>query len=168
VTAAGTSRGQLARTLNYAYASGLLSEDTFLHRIDQLLNARVIEPARLVGDLNLRGSRTVWLSGAAAVVTRAVDRLIRLAESDPPRLLALDWSGSESEVLIGRHSSCDVVLEDLAVSRRHAQLRFRDGSWILQDLDSTNGTRVNGVAVGRCELRPGDRVVLGDHRLTID
>jgi hypothetical protein len=168
VTAAGTSRGQLVRTLNHAYASGLLSEDTFLHRIDQLLDARLIEPARLVGDLNLRAGRPAWLSGAAAVVARAAERLTRLAGSGPSRLLALDWSGSESEVLIGRHSTCDVVLQDMAVSRRHAQLRFRDGSWILQDLDSTNGTKVNGVPVGRCELRPGDRVLIGDHRLTID
>ncbi len=169
VTAAGASRGQLARTLNSAYANGLLSEDTFLRRIDELLDARVIEPARLVGDLNLRSTRAAWLSSAAAAVSHTVERLKRFTqEPTPPQLLALDWSGSETEMLLGRHQSCDVVLEDNAVSRRHAQLRFRDGKWILQDLDSTNGTVVNGVAVGRCELRPGDCVVIGDQRLTID
>jgi hypothetical protein len=166
--AAGTSRGRLARTLNAAYAGGLLSEETFLRRIDELLDARVIEPARLVGDLNLRSPRGTWLTRTSAAVTRALRMSPRAAIRTPPRLLALDWSGAESEMLIGRHASCDVVLDDLVVSRRHAQLRFRDGRWILQDLASTNGTLVNGVTVGRCELRPGDLVELGDARLTID
>ena len=60
------------------------------------------------------------------------------------------------------------MLEDPAVSRRHARLSFRDGRWILQDLGSRNGTRVNGVRVGRCEVRPGDLVELGNTHLTVD
>jgi pSer/pThr/pTyr-binding forkhead associated (FHA) protein len=60
------------------------------------------------------------------------------------------------------------VLPSGEVSRRHARLRFRDGTWLLQDLESTNGTTVNDVRVGCCQLHPGDRVVLGDARLTID
>jgi pSer/pThr/pTyr-binding forkhead associated (FHA) protein len=83
-------------------------------------------------------------------------------------LLALDWSGAHNEMLIGRHRSCDVVLSDLSVSRRHARLFFRDGRWILQDLHSTNGTQVNGSRVGRCELRPGDDITIGDEHLSID
>jgi pSer/pThr/pTyr-binding forkhead associated (FHA) protein len=61
-----------------------------------------------------------------------------------------------------------VTLADPGVSRRHAHLRFRDGRWILQDLESTNGTTVNGVRVGRCELRPGDVIGVGDTRLLVD
>lgn len=83
-------------------------------------------------------------------------------------LLALDWSGQQSDLLIGRHQACDVVLEAPSVSRRHARLVFRDHRWIVQDLHSTNGTVVNGTRVGRCELRPGDALLLGDERLTID
>ena len=83
-------------------------------------------------------------------------------------LLALDWSGGQGELILGRHDSCDVLLSDPSVSRRHARLSFRDGSWVLQDLDSTNGTLVNGVQVGRCALRPGDRLALGDEQLRID
>jgi pSer/pThr/pTyr-binding forkhead associated (FHA) protein len=70
--------------------------------------------------------------------------------------------------VLGRDPRCDVVLGDLGVSRRHVRLRFRDGSWVLQDLDSTNGTTVNGTVVGRCELRPGDCLVLGSTQLWID
>ncbi len=84
-------------------------------------------------------------------------------------MLALDWAGGQSELLVGRHHECDVVLlGSTGVSRRHARLIFRDGNWVLQDLKSTNGTTVNGVRVGRCEVRPGDLLELGDARLQID
>jgi hypothetical protein len=171
VLSAGNSRREIARTLNAAYANGLLSEDTFLHRVDQLLAATVIDPARLVGDLNLRSPRSAWLSRAASAMTRRIDRITRAADPSPPpppRLLALDWTGARTQLLIGRHLDCDVVLSDIATSRRHAQLRFRDGHWILQDLDSTNGTTVNGERVGRSELRAGDVISIGTQRLTID
>jgi pSer/pThr/pTyr-binding forkhead associated (FHA) protein len=84
------------------------------------------------------------------------------------RLLGLDWAGAQQELVVGRDCGCDVVLSDESVSRHHARLRFRDGSWVLQDLDSTNGTLVNGVRVGRCSLRPGDRLTLGTLSLQID
>lgn len=60
--------------------------------------------------------------------------------ADQPARLALDWSGAISELILGRRRDCDVVLSDPGVSRRHARLFFRDGSWVLEDLDSTNGT----------------------------
>jgi pSer/pThr/pTyr-binding forkhead associated (FHA) protein len=90
------------------------------------------------------------------------------ADDDECQLLALDWAGGTRELLIGRHRSCDVVLSSDAVSRRHARIFFRDGGWILQDLESTNGTMVNGVRVGRCRLAPGDRIRLGTEELAID
>ena len=87
---------------------------------------------------------------------------------DPAGLLALDWTGAIPELFIGRSHRCDVVLDDPGVSRRHARLLFRDGSWVLQDLQSTNGTTVNGVPVGRCQLRPGDRLIFGTACLRVD
>jgi hypothetical protein len=170
VFVAGTSRRQIARTLSAAYARGLLSEDTFLQRTDQLLGGGLIDPARLVGDLNLRGN-PAWLEDLAAAAKCLVSRLAGPPEprhGRSPALLALDWTGAQSEMLIGRHTDCDVVLSHSSVSRCHARLRFRDGRWILQDLDSTNGTEVNGCRVGRCELRPGDDISLGDENLTVD
>jgi FHA domain len=147
----GARRHRLARTLNAAYAEGLLSEHTLAHRLDLLFASAVIDPVRLVGDL-----------------TRRVPRRWRRGPSDRGILLALDWSGAREELLIGRHPSCDVVMTDSTVSRRHARLTFRDGAWIVRDLDSTNGTRVNGKYVGRCRLHPGDHLALGHQLLRVD
>ena len=62
---------------------------------------------------------------------------------------------------IGRGTSCDVVLADLAVSRRHARIRWKDEELVLEDLGSSGGTYVNGERVERCCLRTGDVVRFG-------
>ena len=162
----GASRRKIARKLKAAYGDGLLSEETFTGRIEQLLGKRLVDPRTLVGDLSFRGQNRWrnWVAAARSVLSarRALQR------GRPELLLALDWSGGEQELLVGRHYTCDVVLSDPTVSRRHARLAFRDGAWIVQDLESTNGTAVNGVHVGRCALRPGDHVRLGEERLKVD
>lgn len=166
----GTSRKRIARALNAAYGDGLLSEDTFSRRLDQLLAAKVVDPARFVGDLSFRralGWRGRLLAALAAVEESLGMSRLRAAPRGEA-LLALDWTGSGHELLIGRHHACDVVLSESSVSRRHARLVFRDGAWVVQDLESTNGTIVNGVRVGRCALRPGDRLLLGDAELRVD
>jgi hypothetical protein len=170
VFAAGSSQRRISRTLNAAYATGLLSEDTFVRRLDELVAGPVIDPGGLVGDLNLRRDARrhvprplrAFIAGVRYRLGATGDRLL------PRTLLALDWTGADSELLLGRHHGCDVMLGDASVSRRHAQLRFREGRWILQDLASRNGTTVNGVRVGRCELRPGDVIEVGETRLLVD
>jgi FHA domain-containing protein len=164
-------RHRLARTLNAAYAEGLLSDRTLAHRLDVLFAGELIDPARLVGDLTRRASRgslseRVWHTWAALRTRHGVSAGASLQE--PGILLALDWTGACEELVIGRHPSCDVVLGDDTVSRRHALLIFRDGGWIVRDLDSTNGTRLNGQSVGRCRLRPGDQLGLGRQLLRVD
>jgi pSer/pThr/pTyr-binding forkhead associated (FHA) protein len=101
-----------------------------------------------------------WLRRAAA--------LDRRRPLQPATLLALDWNGGRDELLVGRHDHCDVVVGHPSVSRKHARLSFRDGRWVLRDLDSTNGTRVNGKRVVRCRLEPGDRLSLGSADLLVD
>jgi len=169
VLSPGSYRHRLARTLNSAYAEGLLSERTLAHRLDILFASALIDPAGLVGDLSGRGPRRQFGPRAMAAVSGFARRAARSAPSPEPRiLLALDWSGAREELLIGRHPACDVIIPAVTVSRQHAQLTFRDGAWILQDLDSTNGTRVNGQTVGRCRLRPGDRLMVADQHLQVD
>ena len=63
--------------------------------------------------------------------------------------------------VIGRSSACDLPLDDASASRRHAELRRRGANTVLVDLDSTNGTLVNGRRVREAPLRAGDRITIG-------
>ena len=64
-------------------------------------------------------------------------------------------------VTIGREEGNGLRLNDERVSRFHAKVQTEDGDVILTDLDSTNGTRVNGTAIQIRRLRPGDQVSIG-------
>jgi pSer/pThr/pTyr-binding forkhead associated (FHA) protein len=171
VSALGRSRQRLAGVLNSAFAEGLLSEQTHSYRLGLLFGPRLIDRQRLVGDLTLRRgrprpaevARNAWAALVAGVRTAS-----GLGTSpSTPLVLALDWAESE-RLLLGRHPRCDVVVSDLSVSRRHAQLTFRDGVWVIQDLASTNGTSVNGSPVGRIALHAGDVISLGNQAIQID
>jgi len=67
--------------------------------------------------------------------------------------------------VLGRSKECDVQVPDPNVSRRHAELRHEGGSWWLVDLDSTNGTVLNGKRIQRSKLADGDTIRLGDLEL---
>ena len=65
-------------------------------------------------------------------------------------------------VRLGRDPANDVaLLTDSKISRSHAELRDRDGQWILVDLGSSNGTKVNDRRIEQHPLRDGDRIQLG-------
>jgi len=71
--------------------------------------------------------------------------------------------GSQAaRLLIGRDPGCDLVLSAATVSSEHARLTIQDGRYLLEDLGSTNGTRVNGVAVRTASVTPRDLILLGD------
>jgi hypothetical protein len=68
---------------------------------------------------------------------------------------------------IGRSRDCDVVVQDPNVSRRHAAVKPRGGSWIVEDLGSTNGVVVNGRRIDHPRvLSAGDEIELGTATLT--
>jgi pSer/pThr/pTyr-binding forkhead associated (FHA) protein len=72
-------------------------------------------------------------------------------------------------VTLGRSRQCDVVLEDPNVSRQHAEIRPRGGSWVLTDLGSTNGSSVNGRRIDSPEvLKPGDEIEIGTSVITFE
>jgi pSer/pThr/pTyr-binding forkhead associated (FHA) protein len=71
-------------------------------------------------------------------------------------------AGRERLFTIGRDGGCDLVLADVTVSRRHARLERNGAGWLLQDLGSTNGTRLNGWLVSSpVPVRAGDQVSFG-------
>ena len=71
--------------------------------------------------------------------------------------------------VIGRSRDCEVVLSDQNVSRRHAEVRPSGGKWIVKDLGSTNGVKVNGRRItGPQSLKPGDTIELGTSTLGFD
>jgi FHA domain-containing protein len=72
-------------------------------------------------------------------------------------------------LVIGRALACEITIEDSYASSRHARLYDRDGHVYIEDLNSTNGTYVNGARVSAQQLlRPGDIVRIGDTELRFD
>jgi hypothetical protein len=72
-------------------------------------------------------------------------------------------------ITLGRSRQCDVMLDDPNVSRTHAEVRPRGGSWVLTDLGSTNGSRLNGSRLKGSEvLKPGDEIELGTSRIKFE
>jgi pSer/pThr/pTyr-binding forkhead associated (FHA) protein len=63
----------------------------------------------------------------------------------------------ERTLLVGRDDAA-ILIDEPLVSRRHARLERRDGSWVVVDLGSTNLTRVNGEVVRERELAHGDEL----------
>jgi hypothetical protein len=70
---------------------------------------------------------------------------------------------------VGRSRDCEIVLDDVGISRQHAQLRPRSGGWTIEDLGSTNGVTVNGEEIhGARALQPGDRIELGSTEVVFE
>lgn len=69
----------------------------------------------------------------------------------------------KTDLILGRDLSNDIVVNDPEVSRRHARLILQEGSYILEDLSSTNGTFIRGQRLGApLVLRPGETITIGE------
>jgi FHA domain/Domain of unknown function (DUF1707) len=155
-------REEVIRMLRDGSAEGRLSEDTFLARVDRALRARdAVELAGLHCDLPPLARRNPLLariSGWRSSLTEAL-RAAWPAPGLPP--LALP-RGPRTVFTIGRSPECDLPLGDPTVSWRHAELRWMGAEWVLADLGSRNGTRVNGwSADSGFIVRAGDCVRFG-------
>jgi hypothetical protein len=75
---------------------------------------------------------------------------------------------SEATITIGRHPDSNMVLADPNVSRNHAEIRPQGDRYVVVDLGSTNGTRVNGVRVDSQILEDGDELTFGNTRMRFE
>jgi hypothetical protein len=87
-----------------------------------------------------------------------VDR-VKLVSLNGPHS-GIDFEISDGSI-IGRASTCQIRLRDIAVSRQHARLRYSQGGWYLQDLNSSGGTYINGQRIAAQRLKSGDRIRFG-------
>jgi len=137
-------------------------------------NRSAVSPqARLAGRLRSvfprrsRGEDTRYSNDPPAApptggVARRLTGAMPRAAAEPPAVLRFP-RGTATRFSIGRDASCDLSISDMTVSRVHAQLERSDDGWLLTDLDSTNGTRVNGWRVrGQVQVHPGDLVSFGN------
>ena len=156
-------RERVVRLLRDRSVEGRLSTDTFAERVGLAYQAKTgaelteltsdVRPARL--PRRLVRSTVEWLSRLDADIEAAWKR---------PRVPTLALPRTErARLSIGRAPSCDCLLADESVSRRHAELRREGERGLIRDLGSRNGTRVNGLRVlDEVEVRPGDRIALGE------
>lgn len=82
------------------------------------------------------------------------------APPQPPLMLPF-----EGTLVIGRSRAVDLCLADPDTSRRHARIVCADGTFVLHDLASTNGTWVNGARIEERVLKPGDRIQIGSQEI---
>lgn len=76
---------------------------------------------------------------------------------------------SKLRMLFGRNETCDISWQFSNVSSHHCELFMEGDTWYVRDLNSKNGTKVNGVEVGQAEepLEPGDMLTVANHRFEI-
>lgn len=97
-------------------------------------------------------------------MTQKIPSLVLVDE----KILLKNLPLKENEYIIGRSDDCDFVLCGNDVSRRHARIYYQDKNFFIEDLDSTNGTYVNGKKVKRIALRHGDEIKIGNFTIMFD
>lgn len=150
-------RGATLDRLAAHYAAGHVHENTLEHRVEEAM--RAASPAALrevVWDLPPLGS-SLW----RAVAERFERERARRIAFCVPGGRTLELGAGPRTCVVGRSSSCDVVLTDPAVSRRHALISVRADRCSIRNLASLNGTFVNGCPVTTAVLHAGDVVSFG-------
>jgi hypothetical protein len=163
--ASDADRRKIARLLQEHSTEGRLSRDTFAMRVERALTARSrAELDDLVADVRDPGPLRRAAIAAVGWVSRLTADIESAWRAGRTPVLALP-DHPTGPVTIGRAPNCDCHLVEPSVSRRHAQLRRVDETWLLRDLGSSNGTRLNGLRVTEeIEVRPGDQLSLGGVR----
>jgi pSer/pThr/pTyr-binding forkhead associated (FHA) protein len=115
--------------------------------------------------------QTVLYEQAVPAAAVAADRAARRAPAAPRYVVRGprgEWELRDAVTVLGRSRRCDVVLTDPNVSRQHAEIRRQGDGYLIRDLDSTNGVRLNGRGVRQAVLQHGDRIELGTTELLFE
>jgi pSer/pThr/pTyr-binding forkhead associated (FHA) protein len=154
--ASDDTREHTVGALREGLLQGRLGTDTFVRRVDTAYRAKThAQLADVTRDLPRPAIRLRELIG-------------RLLNGPRPRTLHAPHLEVGERRVLGRASSCDYLVGDPTVSNRHAELIRLDEDWLIRDLGSRNGTRVNGWLVTEHRLRNGDTLTLGGSVFVFD
>lgn len=146
-----------------------------------LLNGQEVENAPLEGgeeitigkfvlrvNIENEGSQSKSLAsiqadgdGRTKVISTGVNALFRF---EPGSANLTEFLMQKDLAIFGRGSNCDVVLTEKKASRKHCEIRRQGLSFFLKDLNSSNGTEVNGSSIKEVELVPGDVIQVGESK----
>jgi pSer/pThr/pTyr-binding forkhead associated (FHA) protein len=73
----------------------------------------------------------------------------------------------QNEIIVGRDTTCDIQIDNIAVSREHATIIKGPNYYFIEDMGSKNGTFVNGKKINKKFLKADDEVIIGKHCLQI-
>jgi small-conductance mechanosensitive channel len=135
-------------------------------RIASELRARIWEVFRKERIPIPYPTRTVQLAPRLARTREAQPegpRPARLFVTDGnERGQSVSLNGQAGPVTVGRSRNCSLTLTEPNASKEHLRIAWEDGAWVLTDLESSFGTRVNNRAASRAVLQPFDRIAVGD------
>ncbi len=152
-------RERTVTQLGDGYAQGMLGFDTLCRRVDRAYAARSTDQLlALVRDLP---------ASSGSAIRGLWDLVVSFAEDqravNAPALLTPPVSERARRYLVGRDVGCDLRIDVDTVSRRHAALERTGEKWTIEDLNSFNGTFVNGWRVNTpTAVEPGDAIQLAD------
>jgi hypothetical protein len=161
--ASDEGRERTVAVLRERALDGCLTLDTFAGRVDAAYRAKTIEELdALVADLPHE-------DGWRGVIRRFIAGLLPgdAPATDPALEIEVRLPVNAETLTVGRSRECDVVLGEETVSRFHAELRHDDDAWVVRDLDSTNGTWLNGSRVREARVSRGDVLALGGLRVEL-
>jgi FHA domain-containing protein/uncharacterized protein DUF1707 len=158
-------RDRTVGLLGRRFSEGCLSTETFELRAELAYASR---DQRQLEELTRDLPPARGLRAALARARERLESALRRPRDPAPVIVPEPPRDAAAEgLVIGRDPGCALVLQDPTVSRRHAELRLEDDRWVVADLGSSNGTRVNGWRVRRATIGAGDELMLGDQRMIL-
>ncbi len=139
---------------------------------------KALPPKDLTSTLNLRQLRSIpepkQNQSLLNTLSEPEREVVAALPKDAGILIILSGAGLSSRYLldsnnvkIGRDLNNEICFDDITVSRSHALIEKIDGSYLIKDLGSLNGTYVNAVAVKNGVLKAGDEIQIGKYHLTL-